>query len=260
MARPYLCPNCRNWYTPVPHGPDIVCYQCADGTHAVNPKTGKFDCHAFDSSATASERKLAEAALAVESSIRAIQQAGANIDRATTPDRVLALVKEAETAFAVVETVQRGLAEALRWAGVFELPGRKDARPEDRWKGIDVLRTMVRENRRPKEDLDRMERSIAVCADMEREIMEQVAEARSGVTALRMKAGNWRTLVAPEDADRARDDYTGVITHPAPIRTAEQELAAERKRTANRERARAQRAKAKAQRAERQAGKQTVAA
>mgnify|MGYP001600438353 FL=1 len=153
MPRPFLCSKCGNWYAPVPRydpatGEHFVCYTCQEKKHAGNPKTGVVDCHAFDESATMSERLVAEALIKAEAV-------------ANTKDLPLA-----EKALKDAETAGEKVPEAVKWAGVFELPGRKNDRQEDRFKGYEVVEKYVEQHRRPESDLITLQRSIKNCREM----------------------------------------------------------------------------------------------
>ncbi len=197
MARPFLCGKCGNWYTPLNLGPDNACGDCAEDLHARHPKTNEIDCHYGHISAHPSEIKVMGFLAKVQLSVRTNGAALEGIKAAMEQEKVVAYLTRVETAFAEAERVAVNLPETLRWAGVMEMPGMKGEESTKRFKSIEALEEMVKNNRRPPEDLAELRRSVKVCEEIAAEIPPLLAEARMGVAQVRQVAEAWRPPEKP---------------------------------------------------------------
>lgn len=189
---PFKCLKCGNWYTPVPMPEDMMCKVCADGAHAVNPKTGAYDCHWGHVTATSSEVRIATLWHQAQETTRVLQEVAARIAGAKTLDAVVATLGSAEGVFATLERGMAAVPEILRWAGVKEMPGLKDAEGSRRFKSLDALEDLVKDNRRPQSDLAELKRSIKTCNILADELTGMVAAARVALSQVRRAAESWR--------------------------------------------------------------------
>lgn len=165
--RPFLCGNCGNWYTPVKLDDDDSCPQCFAGTHADGSH-----CHYSDMTATQSEVRLMGILETLTRSLTSIQ---------SRP------MDEAEVALANAEQAERGLADAVTWAGVKEMPGMVGEDPEKRFKSVDVIEQLVRNKRRPFGDLLVLRRSVKVCGEIAAEIPTLMSSIRMAMAEARLK-------------------------------------------------------------------------
>ena len=167
MPIPFQCPNCLNWHVRIPT--EFGCYQCETSSHTLHTKTGlPEDCHWGMMSATKSEVALATA----------LAEANTALDYAREGRKT-----EAEGVLLTIAASETQIAEWLRWAGVFEMPGMQGERNDRRYKGIEALEDLVEMTRRPKTDLDAMRRSIRNTAECERDRQAALAEARQLLVA-----------------------------------------------------------------------------
>lgn len=174
MDRPFQCVNCRNWYTPLPTDPNLMCRMCAEGLHAAHSKTGIIDCHWGQTSSTPSEIGMATVAFQAQAALEACKQA--------TSAESLA---KASSAVAQAEQANARVPELIRWAGVMEMPGKRDEAPEARYLGTDAIAGRVNIHRRPPEDLEMLKRSIRICGELGAEIQGLMAQARAALGAAR---------------------------------------------------------------------------
>lgn len=184
---PFRCGKCGNWYTPIQ-----VAFPCPDhDKHAVN-KAGRFDCHWEHDSATTSERRIVEIEGIIRTSI------------ATSKGGDLAA---AETAFVAAEKAEsEATTGGRRGQGVvgdsdiMEMPGLKGANPEARFKTADAIARMVDDNRRPKSDLDVLNRSFTIVGEIAGGFPALMAEVREAIGEMR------RAVTEPVDAEQGRKD------------------------------------------------------
>ncbi len=156
MRLPYLC-KCGNWYTPMVMPEDAACDACALGQH-----DRRSHCHFGNEASSYSERILATTLKRAE-------------EVKTYADTVMAAINIGEWASAepmmtrldeLVAAVVKELLDVPRvmeWAGVMEMPGMAGYPNEDRYKSASAVQTLVEQGRRPREDLQRLQRSISVC-------------------------------------------------------------------------------------------------
>jgi len=178
---PFRCPNCGNWYTPLPDV-DEECPQCVSRSHAPHHKTGIIDCHFGQASATYSEQCMAEILGQVTTTRDNAQR---ELDRGNLRDDTLLRVEER---FSDVERSMREVPEIMHWAGVMEMPGMAGDPAVARYKDVTALEDLVKMSRRPQSDLDTLRRSISLCKEMETELGQVMAELRLAMTQLRRRA------------------------------------------------------------------------
>lgn len=188
MARPFKCDKCGNWYVEVPRlhpvtKEPVVCRDCQDRRHAANRVTGVIDCHFHHESATYSERKLTEILLACTTAESVARDALKAISKETMPEHIDKAVLVAGNAYAAALTAEAEAAEALRWAGVMEMPGMTALDNEHRFKSFEVIETFVKRGRRPPEDVATLRRSMQNCADLMREIATALPRAKAAYEA-----------------------------------------------------------------------------
>lgn len=196
-TRPFKCGKCKNWYAPVPlDEPDHVCLLCLDNRHTPHPKTGEIDCHIVTGyrhmTATFSEIKMTETLEGVRGASVTVLAAVGAAKRAGTRDGAASALGGAETAFAEGERLQGQVAEYQTWAGVKEMPGTKGFANERRFKDISAIEGLVKNNRRPPEDLKVLNRSIKNCEAIATDITAAMSEVRIAIGAVREAAENWR--------------------------------------------------------------------
>jgi len=192
---PFKCPKCGNWHTPIPMPEDTMCRSCAEGRHAVNAKTGLYDCHWGHMTSTPSEIRMATFHAFLQSVQGKAQGAVSIIEKATSEEAVGGALSEVETLLAQVERDMAEIPTILRWAGVKEMPGRRDADAEDRFKSIEAIEALAKNRRRPQSDVDVLHRSVRTCTMLADEIPTLVSGVRMSVSHVRRAAESWR---APE--------------------------------------------------------------
>ena len=200
-GRPFLCPNCGNWYTPIPEFKG-QCRQCVMGTHAPHHKTGLIDCHFGQESSTFSERRMVETMNLVVGLPARLSSLAAGINTATTSIAVNELLLEAERLFSGTEKAMRGIGEVMSWAGVMELPGQADATPAARFKDLASIEEMAGNSRRPPEDVATLKRSVAICKEIEDELTNKMAEIRVAMNEVRRMATSWGSPQALQPIER----------------------------------------------------------
>ena len=198
---PFRCPTCNNWYAYLTLAPDDGCLQCAQGKHAnLNEKNGSH-CHYGQESATSSEMVLAGAyqeAKQARLALASMRQAGES--PAGAEGLLAKLVSDAR------------VADAVRDADVFVLPGREDGA----WVNQFGLANLVRDNRRPPSDLDRVKRSASACQQLYTALNAEVALLGVELDAFKLEAqireqANGREMVgtkAPATAGQPKSSVT----------------------------------------------------
>lgn len=201
--RVFQCPKCNNWYVPVPVKDGAFCFACDGGQHAPHQRTGVVDCHFGHESATAAEIRMAGIVERVSAAVKAIGTSASGM--AAAPDRasVTALLTKAETVFAQAEKAMTDVPETLRWAGVLEMPGMSGEAPTTRFKSIETVEELVRNNRRPPEDLAMLRRSVRTCNALADDLPGLMAEARVAIGQARHAAQAWAPQQAIAETDKA---------------------------------------------------------
>ena len=198
--RPFKCGNCGNYYTPLVMPDDVMCRWCQEGKHSPHPKTNTVDCHWGQASSTRSEMRMVQVLDAVKAAGGSIAATVDPIHKAPTQVAVTSLLTKAETAFVQAERLVASVPEIVRWAGVFEMPGRTDEAPEDRFRSVEAIQKMVKDNRRPPEDVADLERSIKICTALADEVPPLMAEARVAIGQARQAAQTWKAPKAAAGA------------------------------------------------------------
>ncbi len=173
MATTFQCNNCSNWYTTVPLKDGQECLLCAEKAHAPHQKTGVIDCHFGHKSASASEAILARIERTFEAAKNKAWEGP---------------LLPAEEAFARAKAEMPKVADAVSWAGVFEMPGRKGDAFSARYRSFDQMNDLVQTNRRPPEDLEDVRRSMRNCDEMKQRIELLNQETLEALITLRMAA------------------------------------------------------------------------
>lgn len=189
-GRPFKCPNCGNWYTPIPEFKG-QCRGCVMGLHSPHIRTGIIDCHSGQESSTYSEIKMTETLETIRAARNGAQAMVRAIREALADDQVSELALQAEKVFSGAEKTHGGVPDFLRWAGVFELPGQSDQPGATRYKDMGAMEELVGMNRRPPEDVATLKRSVTICGEIAEEIASAVAEARVAIGEVRRAAQNW---------------------------------------------------------------------
>lgn len=190
--RPFQCPKCLNWHTPIPMPEGMMCRWCAEEKHARHPKTGEYDCHWGLITSTQSEVKIMQANGRINEAATECQRLIQVIESATEKEQVIDVLKRAEVAFALAERAHGEVGEILRWAGVMEMPGMAGEPSSKRFKSVEAIEVMVADNRRPPTDLTTLQRSVKICNEIANEIPERIAEARVSIGQVRQSAQDWR--------------------------------------------------------------------
>jgi hypothetical protein len=212
VARPFQCSNCKNWYTPAPSKDnEYGCMYCADGTHTPHHKTGVIDCHFGQESSTRSETILAQVCVALDAANKEATGLLEKVRAATVMDTVLSAVMRVESLQVEAEAEYRKVPDAMTWAGVFELPGMAGEAPEKRFKSLSALAELARNNRRPRTDVETLERSVRVCGELQEEASGLMAGVRAMVTEVRVTANNWRAPVGAEATGLTHEDLVDLI-------------------------------------------------
>lgn len=179
--QPFKCSNCGNWYIKVPTKGE--CWSCVEDKHGRHLTTGVVDCHFGQQSATPSEMRIAEVLQVCQ--------------RAT---QVFSDLAKAEQAFAAAEMAESQIPDILKWAGVMEMPGQQASKFQERYKTVESLRLLVEDSRRPPEDVETLERSIAVCEKMAHKVPALMARARLAIGQAR------RALGTPQPSEEETPD------------------------------------------------------
>lgn len=211
---PFKCGQCGNWFTPVPMPEDMMCRVCAEGKHSVN-KAGTYDCHWGHVTATPSEIKMATLFQQAESTRARIEQAGRDIERAKVHVAVTSALNDAEQSFAQLERGMGALSEILRWAGVKEMPGLRGEANEDRFKSLSAIEDMVRNGRRPRSDVDELQRSIKACNGMADELAGAMASVRVVLAGVRRDAEHWTPPLSEKPVLSEKPRATKAKSHRA---------------------------------------------
>lgn len=201
MILPFMCSKCHNWYTPVPvidedTGEPLVCLLCEEGRHAPT-KAGVIDCHIGHMTATKSEVALAKAYNVTLMARETAKQCNHELDKATVRSQVDALLVLAQSSYTAAEKAVADIPEALRWAGVMEMPGLKSQPNDMRFKSSDVVELLVKENRRPPQDLRRLRRSEKVCRELANQCVQELPLARAALTEFQGAAAAWSAPTTP---------------------------------------------------------------
>ena len=194
-TRPYLCGKCGNWYSPHPPMDGSPCRFCVTGTHTPHIKTGVVDCHFGEKSSHPSERRMAEIVTRVETINTSLSKASAGILQASVMGEVTDIMTLAERDFAAAEKMEKEIPEILRWAGVMELPGLVDADANQRFKNIDAMQELVKQKRRPPEDLEELVRSTKLVTMMADEVPSLMASIRIAIGQVRQAGMKWQAPV-----------------------------------------------------------------
>ena len=168
---------------------------CANKSHAPHLTTGVVDCHFGQESSTQSEIVMAEVCETLGRARDLVKKALAEISLARSIPQVVTCSAEAERAISMAETAYARVPDALTWAGVTELPGMAGESNQKRYKSIEALTELVRNNRRPPTDLATAQRSLLLCGEMAKEAHGLIGEVRSAATEIKVTVNNWR---APE--------------------------------------------------------------
>ena len=188
----FLCEKCANWYVEVPLPEGEVCLSCLTGKHAPHHRTGVIDCHVGHMTPTHSEVGIAKVALFIKEAVTGLQKRSATIARQTTAEAVANILRDAELAFASIEVEQHKVDNLLKWSGVFEMPGTQGLDNERRFKSIEVVEKLAKENRRPPEDVTVLRRSVRNCEAMASDLAPLVASASVALASVRQAAGAWK--------------------------------------------------------------------
>jgi len=200
--KPFKCPQCLNWFTPVPMPEDMMCATCADGKHAVN-KVGLIDCHWGHVSATPSEIRMAVLWNTAKTVAEKDGLGGAKSESAVT-----AILADMERDVALLERGMADIPEIIRWSSVKEMPGMKDAFGSRRFKTLEALEELVEEKRRPQTDVDEVRRSMKTCSLLADEIPEMVAAARMALGQMRRDVEAWQPTEKNKGGRPKRDAVT----------------------------------------------------
>ena len=179
----WKCPNCFNWYIQLSIAEGEACQACAEGRHAQPTRGREVDCHWGHGTPTHSEIKMTELEAEIVSAVVLAH------DASKDPTKVR--LGKAEVVFAKVEmAVNADMPQVLSWAGVMEMPGMQGEVSSARFKNIEAMEELVRDSRRPTEDLDVLRRSVKNCDEIASRIPEMMAELRIAIGEARDGVSN----------------------------------------------------------------------
>ena len=98
--------------------------------------------------------------------------------------------------YGVLLQAERGIPDLMKMAGAFEMPGMKGEPFEARYRLLTQMETLASSrdagHRRPMEDFEMVQRSVAVCNDIVSEIEPLIGKCKVLIGQVREKAMNFK--------------------------------------------------------------------